>query len=124
MMWRSWLSAVAGAWIIVQTFVFHATGSVETAFIVLGGLMLLASLWTALDRPTEDRWRSWLVALFGAAITLSPWLFGFTGKATETWATALVGLVCGVGLGLWVALVPEGHGGGSGTLSAPGKKTA
>lgn len=124
MMWRSWLSAVAGAWIIVQTFVFHATATVETAFIVLGGLMLLAALWTALDRPGEARWRSGLVALFGAAITVSPWLVGFAGKTAEAWVTALVGLLCGVGLGLWVALTPQGRGGGSGTLSTPGKKTA
>lgn len=110
MTWRSWLSAIAGAWIIVQTFVFHATGYTESAFVVLGALMMLPALWSALDRPAEDLWRKWLVALFGAAITVSPWVLGFTSKGGETWLTALVGLVLGVGLGLWVALAPaEAH---------------
>jgi hypothetical protein len=120
-MWRSWLSALAGAWIVVQTFIFHATGRIELAFIVLGALMLIAAAWTALQRPAEMAWRSWLVALFGAAIAVSPWVLSFTGKTAETWITALVGLLLGVGLGLWVALSLGGLGG---SVTAPGTKSA
>jgi hypothetical protein len=124
MTWRSWLSAAAGAWIIIQTFVFHATGNVAAAFAVLGALMILAAIWTALDRPAEDLWRGWMVALFGAALTLSPWLLGLTGDAVETWLTAGVGLVLGVGFGFWSALDTGEPGGGSGTVSTPGSKSA
>lgn len=119
MTWRSWLSAIAGAWIIVQAWVFHTTGNVETAFVVLGALMMLPAAWTALDRPAEEIWRSWFVALFGAAITVSPWALKFTDNSAEMWLTALVGLVLGVVLGLWTALAPSAERDTTTTASPP-----
>jgi hypothetical protein len=104
--WRSWLSAIAGAWLVVGGFVFGATGSALAAYIILGGLILVLSVWTALDRPRAAVWRSWLVALFGAAATVSPWALGRSSHGAETWVTALVAFVLALAPALWVALRP------------------
>ncbi|MCL6595988.1 MAG: SPW repeat protein [Firmicutes bacterium] len=104
--WRSWLSAIAGAWLAVGGFVFGTTGSALAAYVILGGLILVLSVWTALDRPHAEVWRSWLVALFGAAATVSPWVLGRSGHGTETWVTALVAFLLALAPALWVAMRP------------------
>lgn len=105
--WRSWLAAVAGAWFVLSTWIFQATGTVYWSFIILGGLMLLGALYTSLSRPTEMVWRSWLDALFGALLAISPWVLGFVGHTVEFWLTFGIAVVFGVALNVWIATAPR-----------------
>ncbi len=107
--WRSWLVAVFGAWFVIDSFIYSsakAHSDIFWSFLVIGALILIGSVWVALQSPTEQTWRSWVMAVLSAWIAVSPWLLKFSSHSTDTWISLVVG-VLGVAGSVWVALQPS-----------------
>jgi 4-amino-4-deoxy-L-arabinose transferase-like glycosyltransferase len=120
--WRSWLAAVFGAWFVVDSFIYSsakAHSDIFWSFLVIGALILIGSVWVALQAPREQSWRSWVVAVLSAWIAVSPWALKFSSHSTDTWITLVVG-VLGVAASVWVALMPSM----SGSTSASGSRSS
>lgn len=96
--------AVIGAWFVVSAWVLnpmHSSTYLWTA-IILGGLVLLGSLWELSDKVYRG-WVYYLEALFGLYLGLSPFFYGFSGFAWATTVTVILGAAT-LALGLWQAL--------------------
>ena len=93
--WRAWASLLVGAWFVFSAFIFSTSGLVFAMFLTLGGLTFLIALWDLIDL-TARPWRLWLRVLLAALLTLSPWLFGFSGQSAMTWITASVAFFVGL----------------------------
>lgn len=104
MMWRNWLMAVIGAWFVVSAWVLnpmHSSTYLWTA-IILGGLVLLGSLWELSDKVYRG-WVYYLEALFGLYLGLSPFFYAFSSHAWATVVTVVLGAAI-LALGLWQAM--------------------
>jgi hypothetical protein len=102
--WRSWVVAVFGAWFVVDSFFYAAAkdqSSVFWSFLVIGALILIGSVWLALQAG-EASWRAWVVAILSAWMAVSPWALKFSSHSTDTWVTLVVG-VLGVLGSVWAA---------------------
>jgi hypothetical protein len=124
--WRSWVGALAGAWLAASAWVLGATGRAFVGLVVLGVLLMAAHVWTALDEPTSRTWRSWAAAVLGALLAVSPWALGFSSHGALLWSTFLVALVAGVAPSVWVALRPgtQGEQGSGGDASRDQRASA
>ncbi len=113
MTWRNWLMALFGAWFVVSAWVLnpmHSNTYLWTA-VILGGLVLLGSVWALLDHETRT-WRYWIEALFGLYLGLTPFFYNFTGHGWAMWVSMVIGAAI-LADSLWQALrhesTPEGH---------------
>jgi hypothetical protein len=112
---------VFGAWFVVDSFIYSSAkthSDVFWSFLVIGALILIGSVWVASQAPTEQSWRSWVVAVLSAWIAVSPWALNFSSHGTDTWITLVVG-VLGVAASVWVAVQPSLTGGAARTSSPP-----
>ena len=107
--WRSWLVAVFGAWFVVDSFIYQAAkghSSTFWSFLVIGALMLILSGWVAVSQTNQASWASWVTAVFGAWMAVSPWALKFTAHSQDTWVTLIVGVLA-LAASVWVAIGPQ-----------------
>jgi len=95
------VNAVAGAWLFITPWVYGNYGLSSWNAWLLGGAMLIVSLW-ALAAP-ESAAVEWINAVFGAWTFVAPWALGFVALSTVAGrAIAWNAWVVGVGvLALW-----------------------
>lgn len=100
----SGLNALAGLWLIVAPWVLgfsaDAGGGVWNAVIV--GVIIAVLAAARFFGAYGAAWMSWVNALLGAWVVISPWVFGYSGNAARLWNSIIVGLLVIV-LGVWSA---------------------
>ena len=107
--WRSWLVAVFGAWFVVDSFVYSSAKSDTTvfwSFLIIGALIVIGSVWEALQPPRRNAWQTWAVAVLSAWMAVSPWALSFSGHSVDMLVTLIVG-VLGVIVCVWSALTAK-----------------
>lgn len=91
------INLLAGMWLILSPFLFGYSGGATTNSVTVGIVVaLLAVLRLVMAR---DIWTSWLVAVAGLWLVVSPFIFGFT-QPEVLWNEIIVGVVI-AGLSLW-----------------------
>ncbi len=106
MLWRNIVTAVLGAWFVISAWALnpmHSDAYLATA-IILGGLILLGSLW-GMARPHGLQVRYYILALFGLYLGLTPFFYGFTHVSSALWVSMIGGLLIIIA-SLWQATVP------------------
>ena len=75
----SGLDVLAGVWILISPFVllFHAH-SFGSNNVILGIIIGALALIRFFERSYDTVWMSWLNALFGIWMLISPWVLGFS----------------------------------------------
>ena len=103
MTFRWWIMAVFGAWFVVSAWVLSAarhSASIEWNFIIAGALILLGSLWVALQ-PSSAKWRDGIIGLIALWMAISPWALGFAHHhSKDLLATLVIGILGIIGAGL------------------------
>jgi hypothetical protein len=107
----SGLDVIAGIWLILSPFVlaFHnahtpgADGTAATANNVILGIVIgILARYRAFN-PTKSPEVSWVNALLGVWVLVSPWVVGFAGVHNAVMNNVIVGLVV-ITLSLWSGL--------------------
>jgi hypothetical protein len=106
MTWRHISLAVFGAWFVVSPWAIgpHSAAYAWTA-VVLGALILIGAVWALRDKAQRP-WRSYVMAVFGLYLGLTPFFYGFTSKPASLWVAMLVGAAT-LAAALWQALEPR-----------------
>ncbi len=99
----SGLNVLLSLWLIASPFVLSFAGSTGMWDAVIVGVIVLVLAWIRYNSPASSSALSWLVALLGVWLIVSPFLFGMAG------VTALLVdyIVVGIGyiiFGVWSAL--------------------
>lgn len=106
-----WVTAVAGVWEILAPFIIGysaVTGGMVDA-LVLGGVLLILGLWTALSRSQATiRSLSWVNALLGVWLIIAPFVVAYSGSVGAMVNDIIVGAVVLV-VEVWGALVLSSH---------------
>lgn len=91
------INLLAGIWLILSPFLFGYSGGATTNSVIAG--IIVALLAVIRLTMTREAWTSWLVALAGLWMVISPFIFGFT-QPEVLWNQIIVGVVI-AGLSLW-----------------------
>ena len=103
--WQDWVAVVVGAYTVLSPIWTAVDQAAGTTLVVIGVLILLASLWS-LGRPGAVS-SEYGHAVLGVLLFLAPWVFGFYAAFPAAAWTAWVAGVITVALGLWA--VPESN---------------
>ncbi len=122
----SGLDLLAGLWLIISPFVLgfgdigqvtktiasQATNNSMVVGFVIAAIaaIRLANAYRFGEYELPTMWLSWLSALLGLWLIVSPFILGFTGMTTAFWNTIILGIIVAV-LGVWNALVARALGG-------------
>lgn len=122
----SGLELLVGLWLIISPFVLgysdlgQATKTIASQAtnndLIVGftiaviGAIRLANAYRFGEYELPTMWLSWLSALLGLWLIVSPFVLGFSGLATPFWNSIIVGIIVAV-LGVWNALVARRLGG-------------
>jgi hypothetical protein len=102
----SGLNLLAGLWLIASPFVLPATGDMVTNNVVFG--VIVAALAAVRALGTYDQsWMSWLNAVVGAWVVVSPWAVMHNTATGPTHDMIVCNVITGcviVALGVWSAL--------------------
>lgn len=52
------------------------------------------------------KWKNWLVAIIGAWLIITPWIYGFSSHSGADWTSVIAGAITLV-LGIWAASLPK-----------------
>lgn len=100
----SGLNIIAGIWTIISPWVYgfyNAAGNVWNNVIV--GIVIAVFAAIRFFGTAGTVWLSWINALLGIWLILSPWIYGYTGNAGRMWNSIIVGIVVLV-LSVWSAV--------------------
>ncbi|UYM04388.1 SPW repeat domain-containing protein [Solicola gregarius] len=100
--WQDWVALIAGAYLALATIWVGTSDGAMATMIVLGALLVIASLWS-LAMPTSMSGESAHVVL-GVVTFISPWVIGFADLDGPSWTSWVVGVIA-VAVGL--AALPE-----------------
>jgi hypothetical protein len=122
----SGLDLLAGLWLIISPFVLgywdlgQVTKTIESQAtnndLIVGftiaaiAAIRLANAYRVGGYELPTMWLSWLSALLGLWLIVSPFILGFTGLTTAFWNNIILGIIVAV-LGVWNALVARALGG-------------
>jgi hypothetical protein len=115
--WASGVNVLAGLWMIISPFVLgysNLSGALWSDVIVGIAIAVVAAIRAggAVDQP----WLSWVNALLGAWLIVSPWVLGFADSANALWNNVIIGVIVLV-LGAWSGFASRsGTGTGSASL--------
>jgi hypothetical protein len=103
----SGLDVLAGAWLVISPFVlaFSSMNGARVNNIALGIVIGLISLFRVFN-PRVGSGLSWLNALFGIWVVVSPWVVGFSRTQTAMVNNVVTGAVVVV-LAVWSALASD-----------------
>jgi len=96
----SGLNFIAGIYLLISAWIAHVTAGGMANGIVFG--IIVAILAASRFAGSTGPWASWLDALIGVWMILSPWVYGYADHAWK-WNSIVVGIVMIV-LGVWSAL--------------------
>jgi hypothetical protein len=99
----SGLAVLFSLWLIVSPFVLSFAGSTGMWDAVVVGVIVLVLAWIRYANPLNTSALSWLVALLGVWLIVSPYVFGMSGVTRLLWDY----FVCGAAFivfGAWAAL--------------------
>ena len=99
----SGLAVLFSLWLIVSPFVLGFAGSTGMWDAVVVGVVVLVLAWIRYANPSGTAVLSWLVALLGVWLILSPYVFGMSGVTTLLWDYFVTGAAFIV-FGAWAAL--------------------
>lgn len=102
----SGLDVLIGTWVVLSPFILaFESGRATTNNVIVGGAMVLLAATRALGAH-RAAWMSWVNAVLGLWLILSPWVLLFAGTYAPTVNNILAGLAV-VGLATWSALATE-----------------
>lgn len=107
----SGLNFLAGLYLLISTWSNTVSGGSTVNGVVLG--IIVAILAATRFAGASGPWASWLDALIGLWMIISPWVYGYGGEAWM-WNAIVVGIIIFV-LGAWSATA-SGMSGTSGTM--------
>lgn len=100
----SGLNFLAGIWIIISAWVYGAiytSGSAWNSIIV--GIIIAVFAAIRFFSPRSAVALSWINALLGIWMIISPWVYGYAGtNAARTWNSVIFGIIVLI-LGVWSA---------------------
>lgn len=105
----SGLNFLAGVWLFISAFVVFAHSPMVTNNIVFGIIVALLALIRISGAYTES-WLSWVNAVIGVWVIISPWVVMGTGPGGPTQAMMINNCITGaviLGLGCWSALATD-----------------
>lgn len=100
----SGLNIIAGIWTIISPWVYgfnNGVGNVWNSVIV--GIIIAIFAAIRFFGAAGAVWLSWINALLGIWLILSPWIYGFTANTGRMWNSIIVG-ICVLILGVWSAV--------------------
>jgi hypothetical protein len=113
--WASGLNLLAAIWLFISAFAVYAHGPMMTNNIILGvAVAILAAI--RLGGAFDQGWMSWLNAVLGVWVIVSPWAVMGTGPFGPTQAMILNNCITGgviVALGCWSAIATNTEPGGA-----------
>jgi hypothetical protein len=101
----SGLNFLVGLYLLVSAWSGALTGGTRANGIILG--IVVAILAATRFADSTGPWASWVNALIGIWLIISPWVYGTAGQ-TWMWNTIVVGIIVLV-LGLWGAMAGTTH---------------
>ncbi len=97
--WQEGVNILAGAWLFLSPWILGFSGSPAWIAWVIGVLVVAVAVWAMF--VDEARTAEWTGALLGAALFVSPWLWGYAGIArTNAWIIGAVVIVAS----LWAVM--------------------
>jgi hypothetical protein len=104
--WASGLNLLAAIWLFISAFAVYAHGSMMTNNVILGIVIgVLAAI--RLAGAYDQAWVSWLNALLGVWVVVSPWAVMGTGPFGPTQAMIINNCITGgviIALSCWSAI--------------------
>jgi len=100
----SGINIIAGIWTIISPWVYgfyNGVGNVWNSVIV--GIIIAIFAAIRFFGTAGTVWLSWINALLGIWLILSPWIYGFTDNTGRKWNSVIVGIVVLV-LSIWSAV--------------------
>lgn len=99
----SGLNFLAGIYLLISAWAAGATSGATANGIIFG--IIVAILAATRFSGATGAWASWLDALIGVWMIISPWVYGYAGYAWR-WNSIVVGIIMIV-LGVWSALATQ-----------------
>ncbi len=99
----SGINVLLSLWLIVSPFVLSFAGAVGMWDAVIVGVIVLVLAWLRSNNPAMTSALSWIVALLGLWLIVSPFIFGMAGVMALLWDYIIVG-VGYIIFGVWSAL--------------------
>lgn len=96
----SGLNFLAGIYLLISAWINGATGGSTANGIIFG--IIVAILAATRFSGATGPWASWIDALIGVWMIISPWVYHYAGEAWM-WNSIVVGIIMVV-LGVWSAL--------------------
>jgi hypothetical protein len=103
----SGLNFIAGVYLLISAWIGAETGGTRANGIIFG--IIVAILAATRYAESTGPWASWLNALIGIWLIISPWAYGTSG-AGWMWNSIIVGIIMLV-LGTWAATSSRTDGG-------------
>ncbi|WP_093278111.1 SPW repeat protein [Saccharopolyspora shandongensis] len=89
--WQDWVAVVLGVYLILGTMWTATNGAAMSAMIVLGALLVVASVWSlAMPGSMTSEYSHMLLGLL---LFISPWVLGYTGFMGASWTSWIVGVL-------------------------------
>jgi len=106
----SGLDVLAGIWLLISPFVLAFSRDLNGAItnnVVLGIVIGLLALYRFFNPSANNIWVSWLNALLGVWVLISPWVVGFNRSNAAMTNNVIVGIIVII-LSVWSALASTG----------------
>lgn len=105
----SGLNFLAGLWLIISPWVFGATmrGTGAAWNSVIVGIIIAVFAAIRFFAPRSAVGLSWINALLGVWMIISPWIYGYAANAAWLWNSIILGIIVVV-LGVWSATGARG----------------
>lgn len=99
-----WITGILGLALVLAPFVlgYSDNSGALWSSIILGGVVLLVSLYEALVKDKSD-WEYWLAGLAGVLAILAPFVLNFSAVGTAMWVSIILGLLIVIFSGIEVA---------------------
>lgn len=102
MRWQDWVAVVLGGYLILGTLWTATSGAAMAAMIVLGAALVATAVWSlAMPGSLTSEYAHMLV---GVLLFISPWVLGYTAFAGASWTSWVVGVLAVIA---GVAALPE-----------------
>jgi len=105
----SGLDVLAGIWLLISPFVltFRGVNGAMTNNVVMGIAIGILATYRLFSAAANNAWVSWLNALLGVWVLISPWVLGFSLSNTAMTNNLIVGIIVII-LSVWSALSSGG----------------
>jgi hypothetical protein len=102
----SGLNVLLSLWLIISPFVLGFAGSTGMWDAIIVGVIVLVLAFIRYNNPAMPPLLSWINALLGIWLIISPFLFGMASVTTLLWDYIIVGIGYVI-FGAWSAMTPH-----------------